>query len=105
MEPAIEVFWGDEPEIRSERDFLARLKADLQSYNISATILANFYTTISLPSRAKQSIEVIGADQRTLAVIYGRCRTVRLLHFAAALPLPSLTLTVILQRHMCSGRR
>src|SRR5450755_145389 len=35
---------------------------------------------------ATRSIGVIGAGQRTLAVIYGRCRTVWLLHFAAALP-------------------
>ena len=33
---------------------------------------------------AKRSIGVIGAGQRTLAVICGRCRPVRLLHFAAA---------------------
>jgi len=33
---------------------------------------------------ARRSIRVIGAGQRTLTVIYGRCRTVRLLHFAAA---------------------
>jgi hypothetical protein len=37
---------------------------------------------------ARRSIEVIDAGRRTLTVIYGRCRTVRLLHFAAALPNP-----------------
>jgi len=40
----IEVFWGDEPNERSERDFLAQLKEDLFSRDVSATILANFYT-------------------------------------------------------------
>ena len=37
-------------------------------------------------------MEVVAAGQKSLTVIYGRYRTVRLLHFAAALPLPSLTL-------------
>ena len=36
-------------------------------------------------------MRVIGAVQRTLAVTYGRCRTPRLLHFAAALPHCQLT--------------
>ncbi len=40
----IEVFWGDEPGEQSERDFLAQLKDDLSSRNVSATILANFHT-------------------------------------------------------------
>jgi hypothetical protein len=40
----IEVFWGDEPDEQSERDFLSQLKDDLARRNISATILANFYT-------------------------------------------------------------
>ena len=34
---------------------------------------------------ATRSMRVIDAGQRTLAVIHGRCRTVQLLHFAAAL--------------------
>lgn len=43
MAAAIEVFWGDEPDEQSERDFLAQLEEDLARRNISATILANFY--------------------------------------------------------------
>jgi hypothetical protein len=39
----IEVFWGDEPDEQSERNFLAQLKEDLAGRNASATILANFY--------------------------------------------------------------
>jgi len=39
-----EVFWGDGPDEQSERDFLAQLKEDLARRDISATILANFYT-------------------------------------------------------------
>jgi Nuclease-related domain len=35
---------GRRPDERSERDFLAQLKEDLVRRNISATILANFYT-------------------------------------------------------------
>jgi hypothetical protein len=37
---------------------------------------------------ATRSIKVIDAGQRTLGVTQGRCRTVRLLHFAAALSSP-----------------
>src|SRR5690348_18168384 len=44
MRATIEVFWNGEPEVRSEREFLTQLKADLASRNVSATILANFYT-------------------------------------------------------------
>lgn len=44
MTSAIEVFWGGEPDEQSERDFLAQLKEDLARSNLSATILANFYT-------------------------------------------------------------
>ena len=44
MTATVEVFWGDEPDEQSERDFLAQLKEDLAKRNISATILANFYT-------------------------------------------------------------
>ncbi len=43
MAATIEVFWGDEPDEQSERDFLAQLKEDLALRNVSATILANFY--------------------------------------------------------------
>jgi hypothetical protein len=35
----IEVFWGDEPDEQSERDFLAQLKEDLARRNVSATLL------------------------------------------------------------------
>jgi hypothetical protein len=34
---------------------------------------------------ATRSIEVVGAGHRTLTVMWGRCRAVRLLHFTAAL--------------------
>jgi len=44
MGTAIEVFWGNEPEVRSEREFLSQLVSDLKSRNIAATILANFFT-------------------------------------------------------------
>ena len=44
MVATIEVFWGDEPDEKSERDFLEQLKEDLARRKISATILANFYT-------------------------------------------------------------
>lgn len=43
MAATIEVFWGDEPDEQSERDFLTQLKEDLARRNVSATILANFY--------------------------------------------------------------
>ena len=54
---------------------------------------------------AKRSIGVIGAGQRTLAVIYGRCRTVRLLHFAAASRRAQLTfgLTLRMRRVVPAG--
>lgn len=44
MTTAIEVFWGNEPEVRSEREFLSHLVSDLKSCNLAATILANFFT-------------------------------------------------------------
>ena len=44
MIPAIEVFWGDEPRVRSEREFLSQLEGDLRACNLSATIFANFFT-------------------------------------------------------------
>ena len=47
MAETIEVFWGDEPDEQSERDFLAQLKEDLARRNVSATILANFYACLS----------------------------------------------------------
>ena len=36
MMATIEVFWGDEPEVRSAREFLTQLKAD-GILNVSAT--------------------------------------------------------------------
>jgi hypothetical protein len=50
MVTTLEAFWGDEPDEQSERDFLAQLKEDLAQRDISATILANFYTK----SRSRQ---------------------------------------------------
>ena len=47
MSSNIDVFWGAEPEVRSEKEFLTQLKADLESRNVTATILANFYTNHS----------------------------------------------------------
>lgn len=44
----IETFWGEEPRIRSEVQFLDQLKADLDSCGIAATILVNFFTKSSL---------------------------------------------------------
>jgi hypothetical protein len=40
---SVDVFWGDEPEHQSEREFLARLRADLEDRQLDAVILANFY--------------------------------------------------------------
>jgi hypothetical protein len=40
----VEVFWGEEPSVRSEVQFLDQLKADLTSCGTSAIILANFFT-------------------------------------------------------------
>ena len=39
----VEVFWGNEPEHQSEREFLARLRVDLANQRLDALILANFY--------------------------------------------------------------
>jgi hypothetical protein len=43
-QPAVQVFFGDEPKVRSERDFLAQIQSDLQASGIQAVILANFFT-------------------------------------------------------------
>lgn len=40
----VEIFWGTEPEVASERQFLEQLKADLSSHGTPATILVNFFT-------------------------------------------------------------
>jgi hypothetical protein len=40
----VSVFWNGEPEHASEREFLRRLRADLEARNVDALILANFYT-------------------------------------------------------------
>jgi len=45
---SVEVFWRDEPEYQSERDFLARLRADLESQQLEALILTNFYLSNAL---------------------------------------------------------
>ncbi|MCA1604191.1 MAG: NERD domain-containing protein, partial [Acidobacteria bacterium] len=37
------VFWGNEPEHQSERDFLNRLRTDLAQQQVDALTLANFY--------------------------------------------------------------
>src|SRR5258708_24214757 len=60
----IEVFWGDEPDEQSERDFLAQLKEDLASRNISATILANFYTN----TRSRQIDFLIATENHACVV-------------------------------------
>lgn len=44
MAATIEVFWGDEPDEKSELDFLDQLEEDFARRDISATILVNFYT-------------------------------------------------------------
>ncbi len=43
MKNAIDVFLGDPLEHRSERDFLARLKADLFQRQVGGLVFANFY--------------------------------------------------------------
>ena len=40
---SVEVFWGNEPEHQSEREFLTRLRADLEKHQLDALILANFH--------------------------------------------------------------
>lgn len=40
MGTAIEVFWGNEPEVRSAREFVSQLVSDLKSRNIAVTIMA-----------------------------------------------------------------
>ena len=40
---SVEVFWGNEPEHQSEREFLTRLRADLEKQQLDALILANFH--------------------------------------------------------------
>jgi hypothetical protein len=40
---SVDVFWGGEPEHQSEREFLARLRADLEDRQLDALVLANFY--------------------------------------------------------------
>lgn len=41
---AVQVFWGDRPQMQSEQDFLEQLEGDLRSSGMRAVILANFYT-------------------------------------------------------------
>lgn len=40
----VEVFWGEEPRVESEKKFLRQLIADLNREGVSALILANFFT-------------------------------------------------------------
>ena len=40
---SVEVFWGDEPEHQSEREFLAQLRANFEDRQLDALILANFH--------------------------------------------------------------
>jgi hypothetical protein len=42
--PTVQVFVGDDQQVRSERDFLALLTSDLQFRGLGAVILANFFT-------------------------------------------------------------
>ncbi|HEY6596830.1 MAG TPA: NERD domain-containing protein [Asanoa sp.] len=44
MSKYVEIFWGEEPEYESEKQFLARVEADLNAQGVRATILANFHT-------------------------------------------------------------
>ena len=41
---AVRIFWGDEPQVQSERDFLAQVEGDLLARGLEAVILVNFYT-------------------------------------------------------------
>lgn len=41
---AVQIFWGDEPQVQSEHDFLVQLEGDLVASDLRAVILANFYT-------------------------------------------------------------
>jgi hypothetical protein len=41
---AVQVFWGGEPQVQSERDFLAQLEGDLLARDLKGIILANFHT-------------------------------------------------------------
>jgi hypothetical protein len=42
--PTVQVFIGDELQVRSERDFLAQVEGDLEATGLQAVILANFFT-------------------------------------------------------------
>ncbi len=45
---------------------------------------------------------VAGAGERTVAVIYGPCRAVQLLHFAAAAPRGAVLYRPSLSRYRCT---
>jgi hypothetical protein len=62
--PAVQVFVGDEPEMQSERDFLAQLKMDLYSSGVRAFILANFFTR----SGARQIDFLVATDMHVCHV-------------------------------------
>jgi Nuclease-related domain len=40
---AVQVFWGDEPQVQSESDFLAQLESDLVASDLKALVLVNFF--------------------------------------------------------------
>jgi hypothetical protein len=62
--PAVQVFVGDQIQVQSERDFLAQVKADLESAGQQAVILANFFTR----SGSRQVDFLIATDQHACHV-------------------------------------
>ena len=72
MAAHIEVFWGDESNEQSERDFLAELKEDLAKRGISATILVNFFTRSH--SRQVDFLVVVTMTISSLAILQSGCR-------------------------------
>ena len=40
---SVDIFWGNQPDHQSEREFLAQLRADLEDRQLDALVLANFY--------------------------------------------------------------
>jgi hypothetical protein len=55
---AVRIFWGDEPQVQSERDFLAQVEGDLLASGLEAVILVNFFTR----SGSRQVDFLIAAD-------------------------------------------
>jgi hypothetical protein len=64
QQPVVQVFVGDEIQVQSERDFLAQVKADLESAGRSAVILANFFTR----SGSRQVDFVLATDRHACHV-------------------------------------